>query len=49
MQRTHSSNSHPLFLMISIALFVTAFSSAQAQSNNEKPVQVPDRACSRRV
>ena len=39
MQRTHSA----IFLLLAIALVATTFSSAQAQSNNEKPVQTPER------
>jgi outer membrane protein TolC len=41
MQRTHSSKA--TFLLLAIALIATTFSSAQAQTNSQKPVQTPER------
>ena len=43
MQRTNSSNSKAILLLLAIALVATAFNSAQAQATNDKLVQTPER------
>lgn len=47
MQRTHSSNSRVMFLLLAIAIVATTFGGAQAQTNNEKPVQAQSESASK--